>query len=77
MKKCLVFIFSFFFFSCDNEILIDENFVVEAFLFQGEVVDDIKIKDTKRVSHSKNPYYSFQMHLTETFLLWFFLLLLG
>ena len=47
MKKCLVFIFSFFFFSCDNEIPIDENFVVEAFLFQGEVVDDIKIKEAK------------------------------
>ena len=47
MKKCLAFIFSFFFFSCDNEIPIDENFVVEAFLFQGEVVDDIKIKEAK------------------------------
>ena len=47
MKKCLAFLFSFFFFSCDNEIPIDENFVVEAFLFQGEVVDDIKIKEAK------------------------------
>ena len=34
-------------FSCDNEIPIEDNFVVEAFLFQGEKVDDVRIKETK------------------------------
>ena len=46
MKK--VFILSIcFLFSCDVEIPIQDNFVVEAFLFQGEIVDDIKVKETK------------------------------
>ena len=31
-------------FSCDVETPIEDNFVVEAFLFQGERVDDIKIR---------------------------------
>ena len=31
-------------YSCDIESPIEDNFVVEAFLFQGEKVDDIKIK---------------------------------
>ena len=48
MIKKIIFFFSFFIMlSCDNEIPIDENFVIEAFLFQGEVVDDIKIIETK------------------------------
>ena len=48
MIKKIIFFFSFFIMlSCDNEVPIDENFVIEAFLFQGEVVDDIKIIDTK------------------------------
>ena len=34
-------------FSCDVETPIEDNFVVEAFLFQGEKVDDIKIKKTQ------------------------------
>ena len=34
-------------FSCDVETPIEDNFVVEAFLFQGERVDDIKIKKTQ------------------------------
>ena len=48
MIKKTIFFFSFFIMlSCDNEVPIDENFVIEAFLFQGEVVDDIKIIETK------------------------------
>jgi hypothetical protein len=48
MIKKIIFFFSFFIMlSCDNEVPIDENFVIEAFLFQGEVVDDIKIIETK------------------------------
>ena len=35
------------FYSCDIESPIEDNFVVEAFLFQGEKVDDIKIKKTE------------------------------
>tara|TARA_B100001559_G_scaffold254526_1_gene218483 strand:+ start:1201 stop:2004 length:804 start_codon:yes stop_codon:yes gene_type:complete len=35
------------FISCDDETPIEDNYVVEAFLFQGEKVDDIKIKETK------------------------------
>ena len=34
-------------FSCDVETPIEDNFVVEAFLFQGEKVDDVKIKKTQ------------------------------
>ena len=34
-------------YSCDIESPIEDNFVVEAFLFQGEKVDDIKIKKTE------------------------------
>ena len=48
MIKKIIFFFSFFIMlSCDNEVPIDENFVIEAFLFQGEVIDDIKIIETK------------------------------
>ena len=48
MIKKIIFFFSFFIMlSCDNEVPIDENFVIEAFLFQGEVVDDIIIIETK------------------------------
>ena len=47
MKKIIKYIFLIILISCDNEIPIDENFVVEAFLFQGEKVDDIRIKETK------------------------------
>ena len=47
MKKIFLFIVSLSFFSCDEETPIKDNFVVEAFLFQGEKVDDIKIKETK------------------------------
>ena len=47
MKKIIKYIFLIGLISCDNEIPIDENFVVEAFLFQGEKVDDIRIKETK------------------------------
>ena len=47
MKKLIKYIFLIGLISCDNEIPIDENFVVEAFLFQGEKVDDIRIKETK------------------------------
>ena len=47
MKKIIKYIFLITLISCDNEIPIDENFVVEAFLFQGEKVDDIRIKETK------------------------------
>ena len=46
MKKILL-LFIYFLFSCDVEIPIRDNFVVEAFLFQGEKVDDIKVKETK------------------------------
>lgn len=46
MKKILL-LFIYFLFSCDVEIPIRDNFVVEAFLFQGEEVDDIKVKETK------------------------------
>jgi len=42
MKK-LLFLFIIVLFSCDVETPIEDNFVVEAFLFQGEDVDDIKI----------------------------------
>ena len=41
------FVFIFFMVSCDVETPIKNNFVVEAFLFQGEKVDDIKIKETR------------------------------
>ena len=47
MKKIIKYIFLITLISCDNEIPIDENFVVEAFLFQGEKVDDIRVKETK------------------------------
>ena len=46
MKKILL-LFIYFLFSCDVEIPIRDNFVVEAFLFQGEEVDDIKVNETK------------------------------
>ena len=39
--------FIILFFACDIESPIEDNFVVEAFLFQGEKVDDIKIKKTE------------------------------
>ena len=47
MKRIFLFIVSLSFFSCDEETPIKDNFVVEGFLFQGEKVDDIKIKETK------------------------------
>ena len=47
-------------FSCDVETPIEDNFVVEAFLFQGERVDDIKIKKTqKRYFSSKIKFMQF------------------
>ena len=46
MKKLLL-PFIIVLFSCDVETPIEDNFVVEAFLFQGEDVDDIKIKKTQ------------------------------
>lgn len=46
MKKILLS-FIIVLFSCDVETPIEDNFVVEAFLFQGEKVDDIKIKKTQ------------------------------
>ena len=47
MKRIFLFIVSMLFFSCDEKTPIKDNFVVEGFLFQGEKVDDIKIKETK------------------------------
>ena len=47
MMRIFYIILSLLFISCDDETPIEENFVVEAFLFQGEKVDDIKIKETK------------------------------
>tara|TARA_B100000886_G_scaffold320970_1_gene262836 strand:+ start:592 stop:1443 length:852 start_codon:yes stop_codon:yes gene_type:complete len=47
MTRIYYFILSLLFISCDDETPIKDNFVVEAFLFQGEKVDDIKIKETK------------------------------
>lgn len=47
MIRIFYFILSLLFISCDDETPIGDNFVVEAFLFQGEKVDDIKIKETK------------------------------
>ena len=52
MKRIFLFIVSLSFFSCDEETPIKDNFVVEGFLFQGEKVDDIKIKETKSVSYT-------------------------
>ena len=46
MKKILLSLIIVLF-SCDVETPIEDNFVVEAFLFQGEKVDDIKIKKTE------------------------------
>tara|TARA_B100000676_G_scaffold63220_1_gene62657 strand:+ start:14367 stop:15188 length:822 start_codon:yes stop_codon:yes gene_type:complete len=46
MKKILLSLIIVLF-SCDVETPIEDNFVVEAFLFQGEKVDDIKIKKTQ------------------------------
>ena len=43
MKKIFALL-TIILFSCDNEIPIEDNFVVEAFLFQGEKVDDVRIK---------------------------------
>ena len=47
MIRIFYFILSLLFISCDDETPIRDNFVVEAFLFQGEKVDDVKIKETK------------------------------
>tara|TARA_B100000941_G_scaffold243410_1_gene187415 strand:- start:340 stop:1191 length:852 start_codon:yes stop_codon:yes gene_type:complete len=47
VMRIFYIILSLLFISCDDETPIEENFVVEAFLFQGEKVDDIKIKETK------------------------------
>ena len=47
VMRIFYIILSLLFISCDDETSIEENFVVEAFLFQGEKVDDIKIKETK------------------------------
>ena len=47
MMRIFYIILSLLFISCDDETPIEENFVVEAYLFQGEKVDDIKIKETK------------------------------
>ena len=47
IMRIFYIILSLLFISCDDETPIEENFVVEAFLFQGEKVDDIKIKETK------------------------------
>ncbi len=47
MKRLVYFMITLLFISCDDETPIEDNYVVEAFLFQGEKVDDIKIKETK------------------------------
>ena len=52
MRYFLFMIFIFIIFSCDEESSIDETFVVEAFLFQGEDVDDIKIIKAKMYNSS-------------------------
>ena len=45
-------------YSCDIESPIEDNFVVEAFLFQGEKVDDIKIKKAEPPQNkTTNPKY--------------------
>ena len=49
MKRIFLFIVSLSFFSCDEETPIKDNFVVKAFLFQGEKVDDIK-EDTRSIN---------------------------
>ena len=49
--------FIILFFACDIESPIEDNFVVEAFLFQGEKVDDIKIKKIEKdVKKKKNHF---------------------
>ena len=52
MRYLFFTIFLFFIFSCDEESFISENFVVEAFLFQGESIDDIKITKAKMYNSS-------------------------
>ncbi len=50
MKKFLYLILLFTpFFSCDEESLQGENFVVEAYLYAGEKVDGIKIKQVENI----------------------------
>ena len=52
MRNHLYFLLIFFLFSCDEETSIADNFVVEAFLFQGEPIDDIKIIKAKLYNSS-------------------------
>jgi len=52
MRYLFFIILAFVIFSCDEESSISENFVVEAFLFQGESIDDIKITKAKMYNSS-------------------------
>ena len=52
MRNHLYLLLIFLLFSCDEETSIAENFVVEAFLFQGEPIDDIKIIKAKLYNSS-------------------------
>lgn len=45
----------------DQKILNDFMTALESHNDFRQEFDDIRIKDTKRVSHSRNPYYSFQI----------------
>ena len=63
MKKILL-LFIYFLFSCDVEIPIRDNFVVEAFLFQGEEVDDINPKENMTHGIIKDNYYIFSIYWT-------------
>ena len=45
----------------DQKILNDFMTALENHNDFRQEFDDIRIKDTKRVTHSKNPYYSFQI----------------
>ena len=52
MRNHLYFLLIFFLFSCDEETSIADNFVVEAFLFQGEPIDDVKVFKAKLYNSS-------------------------
>ena len=47
MRNHLYLLLIFLLFSCDEETSIADNFVVEAFLFQGEPIDDVKVFKAK------------------------------
>ena len=52
MRNHLYFLLIFFLFSCDEETSIEDNFVVEAFLFQGEPIDDVEVFKAKLYNSS-------------------------